>query len=85
MEELAEYKMRAGLASTEDVGRFAAIAARILDKGVDGLRTLEVVPKELADVRLAPRTASGTRNPENLARIGALEAQVAELKALIKY
>ena len=84
-EELIEYKMRADLARTEDASRFAAIAARILDKGSDTLRTLEEVSKELADVRLALKAASGTHNPEDLDMIGRLEAKVTELEALIKY
>ena len=69
-EEQAQYKMQSDMAGTGDAGRFAAIAARILEKGADGLRTLEDVSSKLGAVRLAPKAASGARNPEDIGRIG---------------
>lgn len=66
-EEQAQYKMQSDMAGTGDAGRFAAIAARILEKGADGLRTLEDVSSKLGAVRLAPKAASGAATRRTLA------------------
>ena len=84
-EESAEYRVLMDMARTEDAGRFAAIVARIIEMGAAGLCTVEDVRRELGAARMDLRAASGSHNPEDLRRIGELEAKVRMLEAMIKY
>ena len=84
-EESAEYRKLMDMARTEDAGRFAAIVARIIEMGAAGLCTVEDVRRELGAARMDLRAASGSHNPEDLRRIGELEAKVRMLEAMIKY
>ena len=76
-EESAEYRVQMDMARTADASRFAAIVARIIEMGAAGLCTAEDVRRELGAARMALRAASGSHNPEDLRRIGELEAKVA--------
>ena len=84
-EESAEYRKLMDMARTEDAGRFATIVARIIEMGAAGLCTVEDVRRELGAARMDLRAASGSHNPEDLRRIGELEAKVRMLEAMIKY
>ncbi len=84
-EESDEYRKLMDMARTEDAGRFAAIVARIIEMGAAGLCTAEDVRRELGAARMALRAASGSHNPEDLRRIGELEAEVRRLKSMLKY
>ncbi len=84
-EESDEYRKLMDMARTEDASRFAAIVARIIEMGAAGLCTVEDVRRELGAARMALRAASGSHNPEDLRRIGELEAEVRRLKSMLKY
>ncbi len=84
-EESDEYRKLMDMARTEDASRFAAIVARIIEMGAAGLCTAEDVRRELGAARMALRAASGSHNPEDLRRIGELEAEVRRLKSMLKY
>ncbi len=84
-EESAEYRKLMDMARTEDASRFAAIVARIIEMGAAGLCTAEDVRRELGAARMDLRAASESHNPEDLRRIGELEAKVRMLEAMIEY
>ena len=70
-------------ARTADACRFTEIAIAVMEAGAKNLRTLEDMSRELANVKWAIDAMSGQHNPDDLARIAKMEAEVRDLKARI--
>ena len=50
-EEFEEFKVRVDMVRTADAGRFAEFAAQILEKGIEGMSTVEEMLGELGSIR----------------------------------
>ena len=88
-EEFEEFKVRADPARTADAGRFAEFAAQILEKGIEGMSTVEEMLGELGNIRRQAAAAvpgggrcgcGGGGDPEQAALIGEMKARVPKLK-----
>ena len=89
-EEFEDFKTRSDLARTVDAGRFAVFAAKILEKGVDSMRTVEEMSEELDEIRrqaaaAVPGAECRAGDPEQAALIGGMEAKMSKLEAALRY
>ena len=98
-EEFEEFKVRVDMARTADACRFAEFAAQILEKGIEGMSTIEEMLGELGDIRQQAAAAAvpgggcggcrcggcGGGDPEQAALICEMEAGVSKLEKTLRY